>query len=376
MSSIEVSTFNTHLEKQLELLRNMVEFESPTFEKESVDRFGHYLAEMMQQRGAEVQQFPQTEAGDHWIGKWGKGDTRILLLTHIDTVHPLGSLEKMPWRPENGKVHGPGVLDMKAGISIALTAIEYLQTSSMMDDHTISLLCTSDEEIGSHTSRELIESEARNHDLVLCLEPALPDGALKTWRKGTGIFTIETRGYAAHAGANPGAGVNAIVEMTHQIQKVIQLGDPEKETSVNVGVLQGGTRSNVIPDHCLAKLDIRVKTIDEQDRLEQAFAEFEPVLDGARVQIEGEWNRPPLMRNQQMIATFQRAKKIAAQIGIDLLEGGTGGASDANFVAPLGIPVLDGFGAIGTGAHSSREHIMTASLPHQTALIAALLSEW
>jgi glutamate carboxypeptidase len=252
---------------------------------------------------------------------------------------------------------------MKSGVAIALTAMESLQEALWTPASRVSLLCTSDEETGSHTSRELIEQLAREHSLVLCLEPGLADGSLKTWRKGIGDFRVEVTGRAAHAGANPEAGVNAIVEMAHVIRQIAALEDPAKGTSVSIGVIGGGTRSNVIPATCFADIDV-------------AMAGLTPTLPKARISFQGGWNRPPMPRTAILAETFARAQAVAARIGLQLTEGGTGGGSDANFVAPLGVPVLDGLGAVGNGAHSEREYIELDSLPTRTALLAAMIGEW
>ena len=245
-----------------------------------------------------------------------------------------------------------------------------------MPSTSVTLLCTSDEETGSNSSRALIERLAGEHALVICLEPALPDGALKTARKGTGAFTLETTGRAAHAGADPGSGVNAIVEMMHQLRALIELADHANGTTLSVGVVRGGTRSNVVPERCIAKLDVRVVSAAEQQRLERAFAALKPHLPGARVRMLGGWNRPPMPRTAAIQRAFARAQQIARALGLELREGSTGGASDANFVAPLGIPVLDGLGAVGSGAHSAAEYVLQRSLPERSALLAAILSRW
>jgi glutamate carboxypeptidase len=371
-----IAYFEEGLAEQLDLIRTMVEFESPTTEKAAVDELGAFVADAMHKRGAVVRQFPQETAGDHWLGQWGDGAGGILVLAHLDTVHALGTISDMPWRVSGERVHGPGVLDMKSGVGIALTAIEALRQASLLPGLPVDLLCTSDEETGSHTSRKLIEDLAAERVLVLCMEPGLPDGALKTWRKGIGDFRVDVVGRAAHAGANPEAGVNAIVEMAHVIRHLNSLEDPAKGTTVSIGVVGGGTRTNVVPASCFAEVDMRVLEEAEMDRLNAAMASLEPSLAGARISFEGSWNRPPMPRSPVMADAFQKAQAIASKLGIQLTEGGTGGGSDANFVAPLGVPVLDGLGAVGNGAHSEREYIEVSSLPTRTALLAALISEW
>ncbi|HKZ56025.1 MAG TPA: M20 family metallopeptidase [Anaerolineales bacterium] len=390
MQPIPISEFKRRLPDQLSLLRTLVEMESPTTDKPALDAVGRFVAEQMAQRGAKVSAYPQARAGDHWLGTWepsaASGDAdrlagsekkgAILLLTHLDTVYPTGTLARMPCYEEDGRLYGPGVLDMKSGVAIALIALETLRAVGRQAPRPVRLLCTSDEETGSYSSRELIEGLAREHELVLCLEPGLPDGALKTWRKGIGDFRLEASGRSAHAGNIPQEGVNAILEMAFQLQRLAALADDGAGTTMNVGRIEGGTRTNVVPDACVARLEFRVLDRAEQERVQSALDRLTPILEGAQVRLEGGWNRPPMPRTPGMIAAFERAKGIAAGLGLELKEGGTGGGSDANFVAPLGVPVIDGLGAVGKGAHSEREHILLASLPKRTALLAALLTEW
>ena len=376
MPRLTIEEALNHQPDLLAFLRGLVEIESPTPEKAAVDRAGAYVSEQMAELGAEVQRIEQSEVGNHWVGSWGSAPGGILMMVHIDTVHPIGTLEHFPWAVEDDKIYGPGIMDMKASAAIALTAIKALRERSRLPDRRITLMFNSDEETGSHTSLELIQSQAKVHDLVLCLEPALPDGSLKTWRKGIGDFDIEVVGKMAHAGANPSDGVNAIHELAHQIQAITGLADEEAGTTLNVDLVQGGTRTNVIAAHAQATVDIRVLTEEERARVDSGLDGLKPRHPKARLSITGEWNRPPMPRTEAMIQTFERAKEIGAGIGLDLKEGGTGGGSDANFVAPLGIPVLDGLGAVGAGAHTLKEHIVTESLPERTALLAALLTEW
>jgi glutamate carboxypeptidase len=376
MPPLPITQFEAHIPQLTALIEKLVQIESPTTSKSGVDEIGRFVATEMEVRGAQVRVEHQTEAGDHRIGTWGEGQGGMLLLVHLDTVHPLGSLEHMPFTKRENRLFGPGVLDMKASTAMVLTAIEILRKNERLRQDRLTLLCTSDEETGSRTSRALIEQMAQEHELVLCLEPALPDGSLKTWRKGTLAFRVDVVGKAAHAGSNIKDGVNAILEMAHQIPRIVALADDETETTVNVGVIQGGTRSNVVPDLCWLRVDGRAKTKAEGDRVLAAMLALKPILEGAEIRVRGGWNREPMERNEQMIKTFQRAQGIAHELGLSLSEGGTGGGSDANFVAALGVPVLDGLGAIGIGAHTKHEQIETESLAERTALIAALISEW
>jgi len=292
----------------------------------------------------------------------------------MDTVFPLGTINKTPFREADGKIFGPGTLDMKAGIVIALAGIEEAQKFGL--NRPLTLLCTSDEETGSMTSREHIERLAKESALVLVLEPGLVDGSLKTWRKGVGEFRVKTKGRAAHAGSDHEKGRNAIEEMAHQVIAIQKLTDYSKQTTLNVGVIKGGTVSNGVPEAADIQVDVRVMQPGEWERLESEMRKLKPFLEGTSLEIAGDVNRPPMPFNETMEATFKKAQSIAAQIGMELIAGGTGGASDGNFIAPLGIPVLDGMGAVGEGAHSEREYIFTDSLDEREKLVAALLKNW
>jgi glutamate carboxypeptidase len=366
------------------LLQILVETESPSHDKTAVDRVGAIVAEEARKLGAQVAIIPNRETGDHVLARFSSlskavGEVEahnrpILLLCHMDTVYPIGAITKTPFREADGKIFGPGTLDMKAGIVISLAAIEAAQKEGLT--RPVTLLCTSDEEIGSKTSRRFIESLAKESTLVLVLEPALVDGSLKTWRKGVGEFRVKTRGRAAHAGGEHEKGRNAIEEMAHQVIAIQKLTDYSKQTTVNVGVIQGGTVSNVVPEEALIQVDVRVMQPGEWERLEGEMKKLKPVLDGTSIEITGSLNRPPMPFDNTMSKTFEKAKMIASQIGMKLKAGGTGGASDGNFVAPLGIPVLDGLGGVGEGAHSEREYIFAESLEQKVRLVASLLHDW
>ena len=361
------------------LLRHLVEIESPSQVKSAVDRVGAVVAEEALKLGAQVEIIPGQETGDHVLAHFALGGAEahskpILLLCHMDTVFPLGTIDKFSYREVDGMIHGPGTLDMKAGIVIALSAIEEAQQSGLA--RPVTLLCTSDEEIGSLTSREHIERLAQESALVLVLAGGLVDGALKTWRKGVGEFWVRTKGRAAHSGGDHEKGRNAIEEMAHQVIAIQKLTDYGKQTTLNVGVIQGGTVSNVVPEETVIQVDVRVMQPGEWERLETELKKLRPVLDGTSIEISGGLNRPPMPFDETMKATFEKARSIAAQAGLELKAGGTGGASDANFVAPLGIPVLDGLGAVGEGYHSDREYIFADSLDKRARLVAALLKNW
>lgn len=377
--------FQSKASEMTAFLKRLVEAESPSTDKIAVDRVGAIIADEARRLGADVQTVPIKEAGNHIIARFAssgaeskvesQGKGSILLLCHMDTVFPLGTLEKMPFREADGKLFGPGVLDMKSGIVISLAALEELGQSGDLN-RPITLLCTSDEETGSLTSETLIKELAQKSELVLVMESALLDGSLKTWRKGVGEFWVRVTGRAAHAGGAHEEGRNAIEEISHQVLIIQKLTNYERGTTLNVGVIHGGTVSNVVPEEAVIQVDARVLQPGEWERIEAEMQALKPILDGTSLQITGGLNRPPMPFDKTMKSTFEKAKSIAKDIGIELKAGGTGGGSDANFVAPLGIPVLDGLGAIGEGLHSEREFIFEDSLQERAKLLAALLRNW
>jgi glutamate carboxypeptidase len=360
----------------LDLLRKLVETESPSHDKSAVDKVGRLVAEECRSLGAEIETVTQSEAGDHILARWGSGPNGILLLHHMDTVFPIGTLAAMPFRQDGNKTYGPGVLDMKGGIVVTLSAIRQLREDNKMPFLPVTALFTSDEEIGSDSSRSLIEDLARESSLVLVLEPGLVDGSLKVWRKGVGEYHVRVQGRASHAGVAPEEGLNAIQEMAHQVLVIQSLTDYNKGTTLNVGIIKGGTASNVVPAECEIVVDYRVLVPEEAKRVDAAMMSLRPVMPGTNITVTGGLNRPPMPEDDSMKKTFARARQIASSIGMELRAGGTGGGSDANFIAPLGIPVLDGLGPYGEGAHSEREYFFTSSLYSRSGLLAALISLW
>jgi glutamate carboxypeptidase len=350
--------------------------ESPSTDKAAVDRVARFVAERARAAGAEVTVLPQERWGDHLLARWGDGAGGFLLLCHLDTVWPVGTLAERPWRVEGEQAFGPGVYDDKASAAIILAALEGLQALGLAPRHPVTVLFNSDEEVGSPSSRPLIEAEAARARVVFCVEPARPDGALKVWRKGTGRYTVTALGRAAHAGADHEKGVNAIEELAHQVLRLQAMTDYGAGTTVNVGRIEGGTRANIVPDRAQVRVDVRVKTMAEWERISAAIAALQPVLPGARLVVEGGMSRPPMEASPVTLEPFWRAQEIAAGLGLTLTADGTGGASDANFTAAMGIPTLDGLGALGDGAHSVDEYIFIPSLTERAALLAALLMEW
>jgi len=353
-----------------------VRLESPSLDKAAVDRCGAELARRADALGGRVTRLPQRDRGDHLRIEWHRSaDRQVLLLGHFDTVWPVGQLARMPLEPRDGRLYGPGVFDMKAGIALGLLAIRALQDLRPTTDDwpSVVMLWTTDEEIGSETSRHAIETEARRSAAVLVLEPSLPGGALKTARKGCGQYELTVRGVPAHAGIEPEKGASAVHELAHQILRVNALHDATRGISVNVTRVSGGRASNVIPDEARATVDVRATDAAGAQAIAAAFAGLTPVDPRASLEVRGGLDRPPLERTASVAALFERAKAIAAVIGVDLREGSTGGGSDGNFTAALGVPTLDGLGAIGDGAHARHEHVTIEALPDRAALIAGLI---
>jgi glutamate carboxypeptidase len=359
----------------IDAIRALAALESPTTDKSAVDTCGDALAGLMTSVGGRVDRLPREAAGDHLIAEFGCGRAQVLLLGHFDTVWPIGQIERMPLVEREGRLYGPGTLDMKAGIVIGLAAVRALASvRTFPTDLRIVMMWTTDEETGSATSRSAIDDEARRSEAVLVLEPALPGGALKTRRKGGGEYRLVVRGRAAHAGVDPSLGASAVHELARQIVNLRELHDPERGTSVNVGVISGGTRSNVVADRADAVVDVRVASQDDADRVRAAFGSLRPETPGTSIEVDGGIDRPPMERTPAVGRLFEMAREVARELGIDLAEGSTGGGSDGNFTAALGVPTLDGLGAIGDGAHALHEHVETASLPWRAALVAGLIA--
>lgn len=357
----------------LETVRALVRAESPSHDKAAVDRCGAVLIEALRAAGGRVSVHAREGAGNHVSADFGNATgSRVLLLTHFDTVWPVGQLERMPLEERDGRLHGPGVYDMKAGIAIGLLAVRaWLATEPTTGAAT--LLATTDEEIGSRSSRELIEAEARRSRAVLVLEPSLPGGVLKTARKGCGDFTLTVVGRAAHAGVDPTKGVNAIAELAHHVLALQALTDMARGVSVTVTIIEGGSRTNVVPERAVAQIDARAPTLSDAARVTEAIRGLQPVLPGARLEVTGGFGRPPLERSTGVAGLFALAREAGAELGLAIDEGSTGGGSDGNFTAAIGVPTLDGLGAIGDGAHAVHEHVELASLPARAALVAALM---
>ncbi len=361
-------------------LRALVEVESPSDDKAGVDRAGELVAVWAQALGAKVKRHKQKSFGDLLELRFGPPRSngpssskreRLLLLGHLDTVWPTGTLAKMPWREADGNLYGPGVLDMKAGVVMALEALAALK--EFAQQRPVTLLLVSEEEVGSPVSRPLTERIAQECSAVFVLEPA-QGLAYKTARKGVGHFGLRVQGIAAHAGVDFEAGHSAVLEMARLVEKVSAFTDLTSGLTVNVGVITGGTRSNVIAAECIAEVDVRIARAGDAAKVEKMFRTLKPTDPACRLTLSGGINRPPMERKAGTIALFRLAKKLAKEMGLALEEASTGGGSDGNFTAALGVPTLDGMGAVGAGAHAPHEHIVLKHLVERTTLLAAIIA--
>ncbi len=360
----------------LDLLAELVSLESPTHEKAECDVFASRLAQEMTLRGLSVTHHPRADAGDileaHRAG--GSGPS-TLLLCHYDTVWPLGTLAFMPFHRDGDKVFGPGTVDMKAGITNALSAFTLLDDLGLPLVGDVTLLVTSDEETGSHASRELIEELARKHDRVLVLEPGRDDGALKVGRKGVGTFELRFRGRSAHAGNNPSDGASALRELAHMLVFVEDLGDDVAGTTVNVTVAHAGFATNVIAEEAVAFVDVRVLKLTEAQRVTGAIEGYSPRDERVTLTVSGGLNRPPMEQTPANAALYQEALEVLDSLWLSLEAGVVGGGSDGNFTSALGVATLDGLGSVGGGPHARHEHIRVKESLERVALLAGLLAE-
>jgi len=371
-----LADLRARLPAMLEVLEELIRCESPSTEKDAADRCAALLARIWKIQGVQVETIGQKHRGAHLrIASTAvrRGRAQLLVLGHYDTVYGTGTLAQMPFRIARGRVSGPGVFDMKAGIVQALFAWKAIEELGAPLSKKIVFLWTSDEEIGSESSRKLIEAEARRSDAVFVLEPSLGrSGLLKTARKGVGEAEITVKGRAAHAGLAPEKGANAIHELALQIAGLKAWNDPRRGISVNAGTIQGGTRTNVIPDRAKAVIDLRALRIADMRAIEKRLRALKPVLPGTSLEVRGGFSRAPLERKFS-VGLYQRAQALAKQMGLSIGESTAGGGSDGNFTAALGVPTLDGCGAVGDGAHSPGEYVLAKTMPERAALLAALL---
>ena len=356
-------------------VREFVLRESPTHGKLACDQLSTYLEVQFVDIGGRAKVHRQDVAGDHLQVDFSGAEGRkpLLLLGHLDTVYDLGTLQIMPWREENGKLYGPGVFDMKSGITQMMFALAALRGIRGRLPRPVKVLLVSDEEAGSDSSRAITETLARQCAAVLVCEPSGPGGALKTARKGVGSFTMKVTGKASHAGLDFEKGESAILELAHQIEAISGLTDLERGTTLNIGVIRGGTRSNVVAAEAVAEVDLRIAYKGDGAIMERKIRGLRPVNRKCKIEIEGGINRPPLERTKEVVALFELARRIAGDLGFALEEVAVGGGSDGNFTAGMGVPTLDGLGAVGEGAHAAHESVVAAELPRRAALLAGLI---
>lgn len=367
--------FESRLPALVQTIREFVEIESPSDNKLAADRMGTLLAARFEAAGGHASVHRAENYGDNiQIDFPGRDKTKpVLLLGHFDTVYPLGTLANMPCHQTGDRLHGPGVLDMKSGVALMLYAIEALKSWHGALPRPVTVFLVSDEEVGSYSSRKTTEKLARESAAVLVLEPAGPRGAVKTARKGVGEYFLTAHGIASHAGLDPGKGHSAILELAHQITKIWKWNDLKRGLSINPGVIRGGTRTNVIAAEAVIEIDVRIKSAKQAAGIDRRFRALKPVDKHCKLAIRGGINRLPMERNAGVIALYKKAKALAAHINWKLEEAAVGGGSDGNFTAGIGIPTLDGMGALGDGAHAIHEHIIISELPRRALLLAGMI---
>ena len=357
----------------LETMRGLVQLESPSNDKPALNRLAQHLAREFTRRGGHAQVHRQDTAGDHVQVDFSGSGRPVLLLGHYDTVWPVGTLGKMPFRTDGRRAYGPGIFDMKAGIVMMLYALEVLGQSTGLT-RPISVLLVSDEEVGSASSRAMTEAVAKRSSAVLVLEPAFgAEGACKTARKGVGDFHIRVEGVAAHSGLDFEKGHNAVLELARQLQKAATFTDRKRGITVSPNIIRGGSRANVVPSEAEADIDVRIARAKDGAYIAKKFRSLKPVDRKCKVEVSGGINRPPLERTKEVARMYGLAKGIARELAFHLKEAAVGGGSDGNFTAGLGVATLDGIGAVGDGAHAANEHIVIAELPRRAAMLARLI---
>lgn len=366
--------------EMLSLTHALVETESPSGDAEGSSAVVSLLVNAASEIGDPImiERIPVQGYGEHLrvrcFQEREASDGVILIVGHTDTVHPRGTIKARPVREEGDRVYGAGIFDMKANCAMAIETLRACSTLNLKPSRELVLLLTCDEEVGSEYGRTVIEEEAKRAKCALVLEPPATGGRVKTARKGTGIFTIEAFGRAAHAGLEPEKGASAVLEIARQIERLNNLSDASQGTTVNIGVVRGGTRSNVVAAHARAEIDVRFSTAEEARRIESAILNSKPFDERVRLVVTGGINRPPLERNEGVARLYNHAREIAAALDFDLGEASVGGASDGNFIAAMNVPVLDGLGIDGDGAHAEHEHIKASDIALRSALLTGLIA--
>jgi len=368
--------FEQRRDQMIDTIRRLVEIESPSDNKQAVDRCSAFAAEEFAALGGRAQFHRVPEVGNHLQVDFA-GETQqkpVPLLGYYDTVYPLGTLTSMPCRVGNGRLWGPGVLDMKSGIALMLYAIEGLQSWHGQLPRPITVLLVSDEEIGSDSSRHLTEALAKQSSAVLVPEPSYgAKGAVKTARKGVGEYALKVTGMASHSGLDFEKGQSAILELARQALAISKMVDLKRGLTINIGLVQGGTRVNVVAAEATAAIDVRVARMKDAAGIDRKLRSLKPVNRKCKLEITGGVNRPPMERTAGVASLYAKAVQIAHELGWKLSEAAVGGGSDGNFTAGLGIPTLDGLGGVGDGAHAVHEFINLAELPRRAALLAGLI---
>ena len=361
----------------IDQIREIVEIESPSHDAERSREVVAWIENAARETGLElaIERYPTDADGDHLIIRAFPGDAKpVLLLGHTDTVHPVGTKAKNPTRIEGDRFYGCGTFDMKANIVLMLEALRYFHTTGTRPSRPINILLSCDEEVGSYTGREYVEREAAEAECCLVFEPSAA-GRVKTGRKGTGMYVVNAHGVPAHAGLDPEKGASAILELSRQIERLHAMNSPETGTTVNVCTASGGTTTNVIPEHAECTVDVRFSSMAEAERIDAAIKGLTPVDERVSLEVAGGINRPPMERTDAVVALFEKARETAASFGYDLGETQVGGASDGNFVAALGTPVLDGLGIAGDGAHTLHEHILVSDIAKRATLVTLLCDQ-
>lgn len=358
----------------IDLIREIVDIESPSHDAVRSRAVVDWVERHMRSTGVDVEiKRTSVDDGDHIAIRAFAGEGKhAMLLGHTDTVHPVGTNEQNPTRIDGDKFYGCGIFDMKANIVLMIEALRYFAVTGTRPARPITILLSCDEEVGSHTGRELVESEAANAEHCLVFEPSA-EGRVKTGRKGTGWYTLKAHGIPAHAGLEPEKGANSIVEIARQIERINQIGNTSIGTTVNVCTIRGGTTSNVIPEHTECEIDVRFSSMAEAERVDTAIRSLTSFDSRATLNLLGGINRPPMERTAEVVELFEKARDLAAGFGYELGETQVGGASDGNFVAALGVPVLDGLGIAGAGAHTLGEHVKISDIVNRAALVTVLL---
>ena len=366
------------LPELIDWIGGLVRIESPTDDKAAVDRAVEYVADRVAPL-ARVKVRRQRRYGNHLRVEFNlpgrRKTSKVLGLGHLDTVWPIGTIERMPFKQAEGRLWGPGVFDMKSGVAFFVFAAEALRELDIPVPHRFVVQLNSDEEIGSPSSRPFTEAEAKKSKAVLVAEPSAGlEGSAKTARKGGGTYTVRIEGRAAHSGLDFSSGVSAVLELSRQLLKIAEWTDLEKGVTVNPGVIQGGTRSNVIPENAWAEVDVRFWRPSDGRRIARKFRSLKSIDRRTRLTVESGVGRPPLVRSRGVVRLYRQARKPAAEMGVELGEAQVGGGSDGNFTAAMGIPTLDGLGGVGEGAHAVNESILVNRIADRTALLAKLIA--